>query len=176
MFTPKMLLSLRMHRAKHTWRLLCTMTLNNLSSLVLLPRQCQHPPQHLLPNQRQCQSQHQALLPNQRQCQSRHQALLRNQRPCQSQHQALLPNQCQFQFRLNLLEPCSKQLCKQLVSSPSTQRCPTSFIQFAQARFLTKMLSSFTSLCFKTSATTYNSIYVSTQHPPRRWSCQAQLP
>ena len=148
MFTPKMLLSLRTHRAKHTWRLLCTMTLKNLSSLVLLPRQCQHPPQHLLPNQCQCQSQHQALLPNQRQC----------------------------QFRLTLLGPCSKQLCKQLVSSPSTQRCQTSFIQFAQVRFLTKMLSSYTSLCFQTSATTYNSMYVSTQHPPRRWSCQAQLP
>ena len=162
MFTPKMLLSLRTHRAKHTWRLLCTMTLKNLSSLVLLPSQCQHPPQHLLPNQRQCQSQHQALLPNQRQC--------------QSQHQALLPNQRQCQFRLNLLGPCSKQLCKQLVSSPSTQRCQTSFIQFAQVRFLTKMLSSYTSLCFQTSATTYNSMYVSTQHPPRRWSCQAQLP
>jgi hypothetical protein len=77
---------------------------------------------------------------------------------------------------LNLLEPCSKQLCKQLVSSPSTQRCPTSFIQFAQVTFLTKMLSSYTSLCFRTSGTTYNSMYVSTQHPPRRWSCQAQLP
>ena len=162
MFTPKMLLSLRTHRAKHTWRLLCTMTLKNLSSLVLLPSQCQHPPQHLLPNQRQCQSQHQALLPN--------------QRPCQSQHQALLPNQRQCQFRLTLLGPCSKQLCKQLVSSPSTQRCQTSFIQFAQVRFLTKMLSSYTSLCFQTSATTYKSMYVSTQHPPRRWSCQAQLP